>query len=259
MISHLRAALKFMALLIWMFLMLPVGTLTFLLFKRTHIKLVRFFYAGMCWIAGCRLVVQGEKPPNPQGVLFIGNHCSYFDIPVYGACVPIRFTPKDDIKRWPVIGQLAVLAMSLFIRRKTDAVMGQKEQIRAALDDRWNIMLFPEGTTNDGEHLKSFKSALFAAAEPPVTLQPVALVYSRIDGKLPRSGRRVDSIAWYGDMTLLPHLWALLGLKRIEATVIFTPPVGWQGDRKQTAAQCEQQIIQALSALAPTPESQISP
>ena len=41
----------------------------------------------------------------------------------------------------------------------------QRDEIRDRLDHGDNLILFPEGTSNDGIHLLPFKSALFAAAE----------------------------------------------------------------------------------------------
>jgi hypothetical protein len=35
----------------------------------------------------------------------------------------------------------------------------------------------------------------------------------------------LDTIAWYGEMRLVPHFWDLLGLRSIEAALHFNPVI----------------------------------
>ena len=57
----------------------------------------------------------------------------------------------------------------------------------AALDGGRNLVLFAEGTSSDGNRVLPFKSALFSAAQNEVngrsvTVQPVTIAYTRLDG-----------------------------------------------------------------------------
>jgi lyso-ornithine lipid O-acyltransferase len=253
---HLRALLRLVALVLLLLLFVLLGVFTYTLARRrAHPWLLRAILRGMLWVGGVRVLVEGEVPQHPRGTLFVANHCSYIDIPIYGSMVPVRFTPKAEIKRWPLIGLCSTLAMSLFIRRERDAAAGQRAQIRAALEAGDNVILFPEGTTNDGEHIKPFKSALFSAVEPAegapqLPVRMMALAYTRIEGRPPASGRMLDRVAWYGDMTLLPHLWALLSMRRVEATLRFIPtPTLDFSDRKQAARHCEEMVATAVSTM----------
>lgn len=249
---HLRAGLRLVALLAWLLTFCFVGTFTFLLsYNKFHPQLVLFCNRGALLIANVTLHIFGAPPGDTRGLLLVANHCSYLDIPVYGSILPVCYTPKAEIKRWPFIGQLTILARSIFITRDKDAAHGQREQIRAALHASNNILLFPEGTTNDGEHIKPFKSTLFSVAEPredgaAIPVQAMALAYTKIEGRLPKSGRMLDRVAWYGDMWLVPHLWGLLSMKHIEATVTFLPQLAWQGTRKEMAALYGKQVVDAL-------------
>ncbi len=70
-------------------------------------------------------------------------------------------------------------------------------------------MLFPEGTSDDGNRILPFFSALFSVAERrladgrPLTVQPVSIAYAELNGfPLGRSLRPL--LAWYGDMELAP-------------------------------------------------------
>ena len=86
-----------------------------------------------------------------------------------------------------------------------------------------NVVFFPEGTTNDGKAVKEFKSALFKVpVEIRCPILPVSLSYSYSEG-MPVN--ETNKIAWYGDMEFLPHLWKLLGLKRIISKIHFNPAI----------------------------------
>ena len=57
----------------------------------------------------------------------------------------------------------------------------------ARLEAGDNLILFPEGTSNDGNRVLPFKSAFFGIAEKPVrgkplVVQPVSIAYTRLNG-----------------------------------------------------------------------------
>ncbi len=121
------------------------------------------------------------------------------------------------------------------------------------------VVLFAEATTGDGNRLLKFHSphfeaarlALQAAGRQPV-IQPLAIVYTRRDGlPLDRSGRA--AIAWYGDMTLGSHLWALLKGGPVDCEVIYGQPMRFspQTNRKIMAraarASVRRLVVEALT------------
>src|SRR3546814_8218171 len=92
-----------------------------------------------------------------------------------------------------------------------------------------DLVLFPEGTSGDGNRVLAFKSALFSVAErrpqgEPLTVQPVSIAYTRLDG-LPLGRYLRPFFAWYGDMELGHHLWHAIGLGRVTVMVEFHEPV----------------------------------
>ena len=100
--------------------------------------------------------------------------------------------------------------------------------MRAIMQAGDNLILFPEGTSSDGVHVLPFRSSFFAAAEPAdgttPLIQPVAIVYDRLDGLAMWRGTRPVS-SWYGDMDLGSHFWRLAFYRRLRATIVLHPPI----------------------------------
>lgn len=214
-------------------------------------RVVCLCYAGILRIIGVRLRVTGELATE-RPLLLVTNHLSYLDVALLGSQHAVRFTPKSEIDGWPVIGWICRLCDAVFIDRRPDKVVEMKQGIRSALADGAVVCLFPESSTGNGLHMLPFRSSLFSLAEEPVggqalTVQPAAIAYTRIR-RLPMDSVAWPHIAWYGDMDLAPHLWALLKLGSIHAELVFLPPVSLEqyGDRKQLALHCRQAIGEAL-------------
>jgi 1-acyl-sn-glycerol-3-phosphate acyltransferase len=141
----------------------------------------------------------------------------------------------------------------VFVDRQVRSTVQQRDAIAARLASGDALILFPEGTSNDGNFVLPFKSALFSVVfnrEMPVTVQPISLAYTRLDG-LPIGRMLRPLFAWYGDMDLAPHLWRLLGLGTIEAVVEFHPPVAVTDfpSRKALAEYCERRVAAGVSRL----------
>jgi 1-acyl-sn-glycerol-3-phosphate acyltransferase len=116
-----------------------------------------------------------------------------------------------------------------------------------------NLILFPEGTSNDGNRVLPFKSALFGVAEKeiggqPLTVQPVSISYIRLDG-IPVGRRYRPYFAWYGDMEMAGHLWNVFGLGQTTVAIEFHQPVtiAQFASRKLLSAHCERVVAEGVS------------
>ena len=203
-----------------------------------------------CRILGITLEMHGSQSTY-RPTLFVANHSSYLDITVLAATVEGGFVSKAEVARWPIFGWLARLQRSVFVERANRAgAARQRDEIRQRLDDGDNLILFPEGTSSDGIHLLPFKSALFSAAEDErVLVQPISVVYQRLDG-IPLGRFHRAFFAWYGDMTMGPHLWKALGMGQLTVVMLFHAPVRLKdfGSRKALAEHCREAIAQGLAA-----------
>jgi len=209
------------------------------------------FNRYLCRLFGIRITVFG-KPIQDRGVLMVGNHTSYFDILVLSSLAQISFVAKSEVAGWPIFGILAKLQQAVFVERARRSQTGEaRDQIRERLLAGDALVLFPEGTSNDGNRVLPFKSALMGAVETEigkdpqgrplyVPVQPVSLAYVGVHG-IPMGRENRPLYAWYGDMELVPHLWEALLSGPMEVVVEFHPPitVDAAGGRKAMAAQVE--------------------
>jgi lyso-ornithine lipid O-acyltransferase len=211
----------------------------------------RWYHRRCCRILGLRVRAIG-RPVSSRPVLFAANHVSYLDITVLSSLLPASFIAKTEVARWPLFGWLAKLQRSVFVDRKVRSTAQQRDSIAARLAAADALILFPEGTSGDGNRVLPFKSALFSvadhAATGPVTVQPVSVAYTRLDG-MPIGRALRPLFAWYGSMAMAPHLWTMLGLGTVEVVVEFHPPttLAERGSRKMLARYCEERVATGLA------------
>jgi len=210
------------------------------------------YHRGLCRILGLRVVHRGTAERGGP-TLFVANHTSWIDIAVLSTFVPVSFIAKHEVAGWPFFGTLARLQRTVFVERRAVRTADNRDDIARRLEQGHSLLLFPEGTSNDGNRVLPFKSAFFAAAATevdgrPVKVQPLSIAYTQLDG-LPVGRRLRPLYAWYGDMELVPHLWRVLKLGRTEVEVEFHPPVHLDefGDRKRLAAHCHRTIASSLA------------
>ena len=148
--------------------------------------------------------------------LAVANHVSWLDIPVIGACIATRFISRHDVQNWPVAGLLADACGTFYVRRGGGTAHETLAQITPHLQ-HGSVVLFPEGTTSDGNAVLPFRSRLFEAAlASGASVQPIALRYS--------SGPDGTPVApFVGDMTLVGHLLAVLACRELHVEVSFMP------------------------------------
>lgn len=242
----MRPFLKTLLILIWFPLMIVATTIPWLLkWEAGRRTLTTLTFKGLNRILGLKVHMQGELSPK-RPLMLVSNHCSYVDILLLGSCLPIAFTPKKEIARWPVIGFCSKLAGCVFVERTPKAIAATRTEIAKRLATGRVMCIFAEGTTNNGTDLKPFKSSLFSLAEgTDIAIQPAALRYTHRDGA-PLDAQGRARIAWYDDMSLLPHLWQLLRARRIDAQLQLLPALQQTGPRKALCSASEEVIRQAL-------------
>ena len=247
MIRALAAFVKALAFLSLTLPLMPIQA-ALLRFKHPVAKdLPQIYHRMVCRILRVELQIEGIVP---SAGLIVANHVSWLDIPALSAAAKVSFVAKKDVAGWPFFGTLARLQNTVFVDRARKHSTGQSRiEMLHRLKAGETLVLFPEGTSNNGRHLQPFKSTFFAAVEgTQIPIVPVTLIYQSQHG-LPLTLRQWPSVAWYGDMGLLSHLWAALKYGPLKVRVIFHSALSLSelGHRKALAATAEMQIRQALA------------
>jgi 1-acyl-sn-glycerol-3-phosphate acyltransferase len=216
-------------------------------------RLPRAYHRLCWWVLGFRVEVKGrlsERHPT----LFVANHTSYLDITILAGLIRGSFIAKAEVAKWPLFGTLAKLQRTVFIDRRAPKTKHQQNAIQRRLIDGDDLILFPEGTSGDGNRVLPFKSALFGVAETvsgdePVAVQPISVAYTKLNG-MPLGRFYRPFVAWYGDMDMASHLWSLLGLGTITVAVEFHPPVTAAAfsSRKALSDSCRRTIAAGVAS-----------
>ncbi len=215
----------------------------------------RWYWRGIASILGIRLIVRGA-PVDRQPVLFVANHTSYLDIVALGAVLDAAFVAKSEVSGWPVFGLIAKLGRTVFVdRRPRKSHVHRDDMMERLTQSGKSSILFPEGTSHDGNRVRAFKSALFSVAEvndpsgQPLTVQPITVAYTQLDG-IPVGRAWRPLFTWYGGMELASHLWTMIGLGNTTVEIELHPATNLAaiGSRKGLADHCYRLVANGLAA-----------
>jgi 1-acyl-sn-glycerol-3-phosphate acyltransferase len=251
--ARLRAAFIIAAFLI---VTLPCMAVQWLLLKLRLAAARTFphrYHRFVAFLFGMHIKVVG-KPVRGEGVLMVANHTSWADIVIFSAVAPISFVAKSEVASWPFFGTLARLQRTVFVERQRRSATGEtRDAIRERLLAGDALVLFPEGTSHDGNKVLPFKSALLGAAEAVlangrhVKVQPVSTAFIGLHG-LPMGRENRPLFAWYGDMEMVPHLWEAILAGPLDVVVQFHEPFSLDMMDRKTLAARAQEIVQSGQA-----------
>lgn len=237
--------------------LLPVQWLALKFNFKLAEKIPLLFHRACLRALNVRVRQSGARPASGP-VLIVSNHLSWMDICVIGSVMPVHFIAKSDVAGWPVFGTLARLQRTVFVdRTRRMATAGAAQDMSARLNDGAALVLFAEGTTNDGQRMLPFRSALVGAAQTAAgegdahaPLQALTVAYVSKAG-LPLARAELPEIAWHGDMELPPHLMARLRGPPLEARLHWGKiyRIGPDGDRKAVTKAIENEVRATYAAL----------
>lgn len=248
----LRLASLFLAVVAITFPLMPVQWVAVKFRRPLRRRLPVFYHRVMCALLGVRVRVVGA-PMNAHPLLIVANHASWLDIPVITSAAPVVFVAKREVASWPFFGSLAKLQRSVFVDRERRHKTGEvNAEIAQRLAEGDPVVLFGEGTSSDGNRVLPFRSALIGAARDAlaaaehvqqVWIQPLSLAYVGFQG-LPMGRQYRPSVAWYGDMDLVPHLAGIGKRGAIDVVLTWGEPVAYNGttDRKALAKNLESAV-----------------
>ncbi len=213
-----------------------------------------FFYKVIKNLAGINLDIVGlrEKNQESTGTLYIANHVSWFDILCLGSVLNARFIAKKEVAAMGIFGFLAKLSNTFFIDNSNKNMIYQYNNfIKNKLLNGESLILFPEGTTSDGNSIRKFKSSLFECINSNdrlINVQPISICYVR-KNNVPMGLYSRRFIAWVGETSMVNSMKEFLSSGSITVNLIFHPEVSMKqfNNRKEISLFCEEQILLGLN------------
>ena len=186
------------------------------------------------------------------GVLYIANHVSWFDIICLGTLLNARFIAKKEVSEMGIFGFLAKLSNTFFIDNENkNKIIEYNRSIQKKLKSGENFIIFPEGTTSDGNGVKAFKSSMLECAfdiDNQINIQPISICYSKLNN-IPMGIYLRRNIAWVGDTSMVAAMANFLRSGRITVDLIFHELISIDKfkNRKELAIYCEKQILHGIN------------
>lgn len=246
----MRAFLSLLAIAVLTLALVPFQWMAVSMGLAMRRRIPTLYHRVVCRMLGVSIGVVG-RPAEAAPLLFVANHVSWLDIAVISAVTPVVFVAKREVAQWPVFGGLARLQRSVFVDRgRVHRTREVNLEIARRLAGGDAVVLFAEGTSSDGNRVLPFRSALLGAAREaaaraggPAWIQPLSLAYTAAGG-LPIGRESRHAVAWYGAMSLLPHVWRLAAEGAVDVVVSFGEPVAYDGraDRKVVAGRLEDAV-----------------
>ena len=163
-----------------------------------------------------------------KGMLIIANHASFLDIFVLSAVFGSVFVSKEEVKYYPIIGQIAwLMGVIFFNRNASHERLRVLNTITSTCSDRL-LVVFPQGTTSRITERLPFNRGIFKVTElnPDISLLPVTLHY-----------KEDAEIAWHKPQSLKENAMRVCAQKRIHVKIIVHAPVTIEHYREKNASQ----------------------
>ena len=186
----------------------------------------------------------------PHGGLLVSNHLGYLDVVVYGSLIEGTFLSKAEVARWPLLGPLTRAAGTLFVERgSARSTATANRQITALLQNGRQVLIFPEGTSSGGDAVMPFQSPFFDGPQRTgAQVWPAAIAYRAEMSH----GSVAERICYWGDMVIGPHLFGLLCVREIDATVCFSDQAIAVKDRRTGAAEAHEAVCRLFDEVRRT-------
>ena len=141
---------------------------------------------GILKVTGVTLTVEGlENIPKEGPCVFVGNHRSYYDIPLLLASLdkPHGILAKEELEKIPLLNRWMKLLGCVFVQRDDlRASVRALNDATAIVESGRSFVIFPEGTRYKGEEggAGEFKNGAFRiAVKTGAPVIPVAITGAR--------------------------------------------------------------------------------
>jgi 1-acyl-sn-glycerol-3-phosphate acyltransferase len=140
----------------------------------------RVWGRSILWISGIKVRVHGlEHLDVGRSVIYMSNHQSNFDIPVFLSALPVQFRwlAKAELFKIPIFGRGMRGAGYISLDRSNrKSAMASLAKAAETIRDGSSVLIFPEGTRTEDGGLLPFKNGGFIlAVDAGVPIVPMAI------------------------------------------------------------------------------------
>ena len=147
--------------------------------ETTH-KVAKICAKCILAVSNIKVTVKGLSNLNRTGsCIYMPNHVSNFDIPVLQAYLPVQFKwlAKAELFQIPIFGyamkRAGYISINRFDRKAAIQSLNKASEI---IRNGTSVIIFPEGTRSQNQHIQSFKKGGFIlAVDSGVPIIPVII------------------------------------------------------------------------------------
>lgn len=133
--------------------------------KYLRLKIISILMSQISYIVlkimGFKIHLDGNLNTG-RNCLIVSNHLSYIDILIFSSLFKSLFVTSVEMKNTPFLGFVTRLGGCLYVERRSRAnLKNEILELTNALLQGFNIGIFPEATSTNGEMVLPFKSPLY--------------------------------------------------------------------------------------------------
>ena len=177
---------------------------------------------------------------------------SWFDIICLGSILNARFIAKKEVASMGIFGFLSTLSNTIYIDNENkNRVLEYNKLINEKLKNGENFIIFPEGTTSDGNGVIQFKSSLLQCVideNRSIKVKPISICYSHKNNiKMGIYERRF--VSWVGDTNMVQAMKNFLLTGPVTVTILLHSFVSEEffSNRKIITKYCQEKILEGLN------------
>lgn len=211
-LASLRAIILILSLLI---VLPPYIIITSVFIENTP---KRAFWIRRQWVRFAKVVlgiiVTSEGKASDRHALYICNHRSFSDPLILAGLVDTYVIAKAEVAQLPLISKGAEMTGVIYVQRddKNSRTAVRERMVEVLLEGK-NVLVYPEGTTNNGLFPLPYKKGTFIeAAKNNIPVVPVVLEYKK------------EKDLWYKS-SMVKHHFKQFGRLTTRCKVIIGPPM----------------------------------
>lgn len=192
---------------------------------------IKIWARGLVYSFGVeQLLVNPVPAPAKKARLVIANHRSPMDIALLLSHCGGHVLSRDDLARWPILGLAARKAQTIFVNRQDhNSGVSAIRQMRDILKKGRTLIVFPEGTTYQGDEVRLFHAGIFTTIRGlDVEVLPVGLAYQ-------------PGSEFFAE-TFLDHIARVASRKTTRIAIKFGSPLTARGTHNEMALTMHQEV-----------------